>query len=231
MNYAATAAIGAAGVGQLVQRVPKVSNIIVKPTSSNYKIEDIYKETKSIIGTDASIQMKKIIKSNGKIIVQCANNDDVKKVAGFINKNSQQKFVSDMEKMKQPKVKVVGVDIDMNMENTDQISNDIYVRNGWNDLRDKMSIKVVYTYVDKKRMTNVILEVNCLAYEMIMREKKMYVGCNKCAVFDDFNIRVCRKCGNFNHSSRKCEKMICMICSENHYAKDFTSKDKPLCIY
>lgn len=74
-----------------------------------------------------------------------------------------------MEKLRNPRVKVVGISGDFE---TADLLEDIKVRNGF---QDSVGIEIVHTYRRKYRMT-AILEVTPEAYQQIMLKSKLYFG-------------------------------------------------------
>lgn len=118
---------------------------------------------------------------------------------------------------------MVGID---NESADDNLENDIIKRNeiqtGDGDL------KMVHKYVNKNtNKTTAVLEVTQEAYKQIKKEKKIYVGWQRCLYHDDFNVNMCNKCCRFNHSQKKCKnKPVCWKCAYKHEGKDCTSEVK-----
>lgn len=81
-------------------------------------------------------------------------------------------------------------------------------------------LKVVHTYMRGER-TTVILETTPDAYQQIMEKSKLYIGWQKCPVYEDLNVGICYKCCGYNHNSKRCSKKeICAKCTGEHRTSD-----------
>ena len=50
-----------------------------------------------------------------------------------------------------------------------------------------------------------------------MKDKKIYIGSQRCKIFDEFNLNICYNCCNYNHNSKKCTNdKKCPKCAEKH---------------
>lgn len=81
MKFTTTTKTGQLVYGQ--NPAPKVTNKIDNPTSTKHKIYNIYKETKSIIEEDRTLQMKKIVKAKDKILAKCVKKKDSQKILKY----------------------------------------------------------------------------------------------------------------------------------------------------
>lgn len=126
-------------------------------------------------------------------------------------------------------IKVINIDYDLGNENIENIKEDILIRNDLKDEADKFDIVYKYLNEDNKIWT-IIVEVSSYSYAKIMDTKKLYVGTNRCPVFDDFNLNICYKCSKYGHSSKKCRNNeICGYCAQNHSSKNCQQKDDTKC--
>lgn len=70
-------------------------------------------------------------------------------------------------------------------------------------------LNFVHAYKSEKSKTaSLILKVNALAYTYIMKDKKIYVGCSRCKLYNEFKVNLCHKCCEYNHSTKSVRLMI-----------------------
>ena len=126
------------------------------------------------------------------------------------------------------------IDIDLILAKKDfaHIENEIKSRN---ELPDDAYVKVIHVYSSPK-YTNLILEVNATAYEIIMKEGKIDIAYSRCKVHDDYNINICHDCCNYNHSFKSCckkkdVKQCCTYCAGNHSYTIGENKQALKCIH
>lgn len=69
---------------------------------------------------------------------------------------------------------------------------------------------------DQKQEKSIIAQVSSKAYTKIMKYRVVLIGYQNCWVFDDFNDRICEKCG-YVHSFKKCPRnLTCPKCAGIH---------------
>lgn len=165
-------------------------------------------------------------RNNGSIAVKCSDRNDVSVVQAALVQKMGPDFDVCLEKLQKPRLLVAGVENDMTLE---QLRQDIYERN----LLAEADISVVHAYKNAKNPSrrNIILEVAASAYAKIMCDGNVFVGWQRCKVYNDFNIGYCFNCCGFGHSSKKCaNEAVCGKCARNHSTRDCTlAKDAPPC--
>src|SRR5580765_111126 len=71
---------------------------------------------------------------------------------------------------------------------------------------------------------SLILEVDEMTHELMLKRIKINIGWNKCPVFEYYNVKRCYKCWGFRHIAKNCSKLdTCHKCAGNHLTNDCTS--------
>ena len=208
----------------------QIPDIVVKSTNSN-ETEDILNHVKTIIQKDIILPIKSVFKrKDGSVIVKCTNKEDASKTIEELDKKMSIPHNIDIDRIKNPRVKVVGIKNEMNQK---EMQSDINQRNfSFSD--NKCIVKHNFKNVNNKQQT-AILEVSSDLYLQIKNNKwRIYVGHQCCRVYDDINLKPCVKCGRFGHSWKKCtNNIVCILCSGNHEYKKCKSQEHKCvdCIY
>ena len=115
--------------------------------------------------------------------------------------------------MHDPIIKIVGIDPDY--EDYEELESDIIKRN---NLSDNEKLKILHVRSGKTKETQTALvQINREAYKKIMNERKIYAGCRRCTVYDEFNINRCFNCHTYGHSNKNCKnKPTCSKCAGEH---------------
>ena len=77
-------------------------------------------------------------------------------------------------------------------------------------------ISIVYKTKIKKKLFNLVIEINSFVYEKLQTNRKISIGWSCCPFFDDLGIVRCYSCWSYGHFARTCNKIACPTCSENH---------------
>lgn len=204
-----------------------IPNILVTPKDGK-DINKVALDTKKILTQNSTKQIDKITVSKSKVIVKCKNINDVEEVEKIIITNCHNQVDATTEKMKKPRLKVIGIDPGLNLDDTTKLKNDIIIRNL---LPDNSDINIVHTYKNQKSKTStIILEVNAEIYALIMKTGKIYIGCSRCKVYNDFNTNICYNCCGYNHSLKGCKREVkCYHCAGNHSGKDCSNNEELKC--
>ena len=166
-------------------------------------------------------------KNKDKVIIQLVKEPDVIKTKNLIENSIVNNFDIQVENLRNPLVKVVMIDLSINSK--EQLEEEIKKRN---ILDESQKIKVNYIYqIKTKKTQTAIVELNREAYASIMKERKIYIGCQRCNVYDEFNVKRCFKCNSYGHSKAKCtnnpkyEK-----CADEHTSEECKNESNILCI-
>lgn len=130
-----------------------------------------------------------------------------------------EKYEIEEQTMKLPRIKIVGVQNEMSMND---LENDINRRNFE---QQNSKCKIIHIFKNRNNSQSVLAEVTSELYSDIVNSgMKLYVGHQCCRVYDDFNISPCPKCGRIGHSAKKCSNAVtCFKCGENHQTNECTA--------
>lgn len=209
--------------GRESTRVPVV---IVKPPQNIPKEEVLLKVTnhlqkKVIVPVDHVAQRK-----DGSVAIRCRQSSQVTKTEELLTSALGSSFEVKTEALLKPRVMVVRIDTEQDL---DSLVNDINARSFQDFESDCSGIHAFRS--KKKNLLNVIIELSPELYAQVRRNNyKLYVGHQKCRVYDDLNVKLCYKCGRFGHSSSKCRnEACCLYCAEAHEAGECRNWTKLKC--
>lgn len=210
---------------KLTKNIPK---IIVEP-STTQNAEELTCEIKKLLVDKKNINFKKLLTTKqNKIIISTTNTvnvDEFKEMLSSVTADAK----IEQEEINKPRLKIVGAELFDKLESNTDIISDIRERNTF---QESDQIDIVHKYLnDKNKKWTMIVEVNSGAYLRIMKNKKIFVGCCNCTVYDDYNVNICYKCNRYGHSSKKCtNNECCRYCAGEHASKDCQQKENLQCI-
>lgn len=89
--------------------------------------------------------------------------------------------------MKKPKIKIVGITNNLNLED---IEADIIMINNLEEVESQF--KAIPMYENKTQNTKtVVIETLKINYREIIYRGKLYVGCQSCKIYDDYGFAQC----------------------------------------
>ncbi|XP_011694553.1 PREDICTED: uncharacterized protein LOC105453951 [Wasmannia auropunctata] len=123
-----------------------------------------------------------------------------------------------------PKIKVVNVG-DEEMQLKDETLVDTIKKQNTIDSRDEeFCIKIVKRMI-KDKGGSLILDVDEMTHELILRKDKINIGWRKCLVFDHYSVKRCFKCWGYYHIAKDCKRQeTCNKCAGNHKASECRAK-------
>lgn len=202
--------------------VANVPNVIV--TSAD-DIEKAYSQVKLKLKENKNVHINNLFKVNNKIILKCKTIEDNLKTIEILNDINE--ITAAQEELKNPKIKLVGIDSDVTAISNEDILDDLAIRNDFS----KHSCEIIHKFQNKKnKKGTLLLRVNSQLYSKVMIDRRMYFGFNRCIVYDDHNVSMCLKCCRYGHTEKKCRnKSTCIICSGPHHFKECNDKNKHDC--
>ena len=179
-------------------------------------MDETVKKTKDVLTEKLKVRINNVYKQGNRVIVKVENQDGSNQVADRIKEIM--KVDAKIESVTKPRIRIVGVDKDITLQDLDQLGFDIECRNNLEDIDG--CFKVVHKYLSKKSDTyTLIAEVAPSVYRTIVSgEHFLYVGVRRCKFFDDYNVNMCYKCKGYGHCAAKCRSAdyICGLCGSHH---------------
>lgn len=196
-------------------RLGKKSTLIVKARDGKV---DVLSEVKETLSGIRDVKVEKVIGVKENVtVIKFSNEKDRDRTRSIMEQSKNEQFDLKIQELKSPRIKIVGIEND-HLRGV-ELQDDIIGRN-LDAGRD--SLVVLHTYVNKKNNTlSAICEVKKETYSKIMRDKRLYVGWQRCVVYDEFDINRCFNCCGYNHSKSKCRnRKACKRCGGEHDVKD-----------
>lgn len=203
--------------------------IIIKPKRKC----DIYQAQKMIQQTlnpsELSIGIKRMRSTkNGDIIIKCPTQVEGEKLKNAaINQLADTCIVETITK-RLPRLKVVGVEKKNLSNDSNEIEQSIRKQNKW--IKDNEDLKVTYIKTfEKNKNSNATIYLECSAnlYHKAINEKKIYLGWQRCPVYEELSIQKCFTCQEYFHKTPNCNNPIaCVAYSESHDVSEWSETVK-----
>lgn len=196
------------------------SSVLIKPKKIDQKSDETKTYVKDKINpTDIAVNgIRKVAK--GAIIVECTNKQASEKLIKKLNENLSENYEVKNTEAKKPRIKIIGLST---KDENDTIVKFIKTQN---DGLDKAEMKVIKVFENKQRRGyNCILEVDGDAFRKLMKERKIFIGWDRCTIVECLDLMRCYNCSGFQHRSVECKRIkACPKCSGSHDVKDCQSE-------
>lgn len=160
---------------------------------------------------------------NGGIFIECNKNEDVTKLHNKIESVLGENYDVRKTTFRNPMIKIVGLS-----ENIDEEQLKLRIVDQNPALKD--GFKLFKLVVCKKMVTKfmAIVEVDCVSFKSIMTIKNVFIGFDKCNIYEHFRILRCYGCGDYNHVVAECKnEKVCLKCgSSTHSERDCDNNSK-----
>lgn len=196
------------------------SAALISPTPS------IVVETKDkeVVDKLKEVMSKTVMKGNrietsyGKVVIKGPDLNKLGRLRSKIGEELQIPANISKCKLTKPRVKVANIDSKIDQTT---LQKDILARNGFTE----EGFRIVHSFENRTSgKTTAIAETSTDTYRKIMETGKLYVGWQRCPVFNDDNVHVCFKCNGFNHNKKNCSTIVCYKCGDKHKAAECTSE-------
>lgn len=196
--------------------VKKVPPIIIKPKEKQEP--KITKEAikNSVNPTELSIKINSVKnKNNGVVVIGCDSEVSSKKMENALKTKMGENYSIHPGTLKDPKLIIRG----LKKQYTDE---DLYeMLKNQNDIDSGIKIIKLFESKKVKNRYNAIIQVEKTIYDKIIKEGKLNMGWEKCAVYEYTNVKRCFKCWGYNHEAKECRnKKVCPKCAEEHEEKE-----------
>lgn len=207
-----------------VTKNTQLETLIIKPIhkqdipQTRKIIEKTIKPTELQIGID-NIRHGR----DGTIIIKSATKQNIDKLKKEIEKKLSNKITTNIPKKKLPRIKIVGF---TGTDSKEQIQTNIREQNTW--IQEDDHFEITYVKKDRNKEHNLIyVECQPGIYWKLMQNKTVYIGWNRCTIYDDTTITRCFKCQDYYHKTTKCTNHeICGNCGEDHSTNDCQTQRK-----
>ena len=72
-----------------------------------------------------------------------------------------------------------------------------------------------------------LLELDGVTHQQLLEREILYLGWQRCKIFDSANVRRCFNCWGYGHTKKTCKKeQVCYHCAEKHDSNVCTKKVK-----
>lgn len=206
------------------KNVPAVIIQPINPQNATITKEEIQKkiDPKSINVSINSVKTG----NNGNLIIKCNTEEDAKKLIEVTKKQQLvSKYNVKLSQMKKPRIKIITSTENINQ---DEIEKGLRNQNKFITPEDYFKI----TFTTKNRSGNTLIFAECSGdlFKKFMVEKKVFVGWERCPVYEDLMIPKCKRCNAYDHKEINCKnKLTCPICNEEHKMNDCPRNVKKCC--
>lgn len=194
-----------------------IPNIIIKPRKPQNA-----DKTKSDIKQNIKLESLKIgIKGtrstkNGSVIIKCENKKDID-----VLKSNAEDILTDYDvqltKMKLPRFKITNYEGNLDLQSIESSLRD------QNDfIVDDDKLKITFVRKIKHKNSSIIFgECTPSLFHKFMCVKKVFIGWERCPIYEDLSIMRCFKCQELYHKNSECQnEVVCEFCAEQHEVKD-----------
>lgn len=197
--------------------VKNLPSLIIKPKVKQ-NAETTSLELKAKINPS---QLKVAIKNtrntaNGNIIIKCSNRNDLN-ILKLEAESKMENYDIQLTKMRKPRFVISGYNGDMQ-----EILLEGCIREQNNFIDEEDEFKITYIKLNKKQNSKLIFgECSPELFHKLIKTKRIFIGWESCAVYEDLGIPRCYKCQEYYHKSDVCpNNMVCEICSNEHDMKN-----------
>ncbi|KMQ86031.1 hypothetical protein RF55_15102 [Lasius niger] len=227
---------------EVVKEKKKENVIIVKP-----KEQQESEKTKKAIKQNIDIKNMPIgvskMRKGGKgaLILGCESEQELKQLKATVENKMGDKYQITEPKKIYLKVKILNVDEEEMKDEEDRVVNMIIKQNHLVEERSEFHMKILKKIIGKRNENSsvarkklgdgsLLIEVDDVTHEEMLRMERINVGWRKCRVVDYVNVKRCFNCWGFYHIARNCKRPItCSKCAGDHKDMDCKAK-KEKCV-
>lgn len=201
-----------------VMKQNKVPSIIIKPKEIQSSDKTKKELEQKINPTQLALAVKNVKQvSQGGVVVQCNDKDSLEKLQNKAVSELGQQYEIKVTKEVNPCILIVGVN-EKCLDNMDSFIRRLRNQNRQFENIPEEEITVVRQYKPRNKAAhNVVLRIPFRLFEMVCGGK-VFVGWDRCPVYEYIETLRCFKCWRYNHKAEHCNwpNRICPICSEAH---------------
>lgn len=172
-----------------------------------------------------SLSMGKTTRDGG-VILNCSGQQNIDNIQTEIQNKLGDKYSVNCPKIKEHRVKVVGIEEEEYNRKNEEIVEKIIKQNHIRHREETdFKIKILRKSNVFNKRFNIIMEVDTKTYQLFTVMEKISIGWTRCPIYSDYGILRCLNCCRYGHLSKECkEKTVCPRCSEDHELKNCNNK-------
>lgn len=201
--------------------------IIIKPKSSQQSKTTKNDVINSVNPADLSVGVSVMREcKQGAVVIGCDDEKSLNKLKTSIIDEIGDKYKVEESKLKNPRLKILNVEITDTDDDANLIKNIIAQNNIAEDYESDFKIIHKQT-VSNGHEQNVILELNPTMHKYLLKNEKINIGWKKCRITDHVSILRCFNCSKFGHYSKDCNsERTCPLCMQDHRLSECKSSEK-----
>lgn len=171
----------------------------------------------------------------GTVILGYETGEEMDKLKDVMQSKLGENYNVTESLQKKPKIKIINISEEKMELDENELIDTIKKQNGMDGSR----ISIVKKISKRKNMDDnqsrskggsIIVEVNEVTHDLMLKKEKLNIGWRKCLVFNHFSIKRCFKCWGFYHIANNCTRdEACHKCAGKHKASECREK-KNKCI-
>lgn len=209
----------------------KESVIVVKP-KNHQESETTKKVVKEKINiTDMAVGITKLKKGNkGNVILGCESKSEMEKLKVTVQNKLGEDYNIMEPKGAKSKIKTVNIEEEEIKLDDEKLLYAIIKQNKIEDEREEFHMRIIKKIAKEntrggENNGSLIIELDDVTYDELMKRGKINVGWRKCRVFDYISVKRCFKCWGYYHIAKNCVKQeSCHKCAGKHKAEECREK-------
>lgn len=204
--------------------IPNVPFIVCKPKSK----QDCSRTRKDIVDkldvSELSVGINSVLnRRDGCVLIKCNSNGSTNKMRDELASKMGENYDIKETKMRKPSIVVSNIEKDF-------FKDDIIkaIRNQNSFLEETDELDLVLAKINRNNTSQYgIIECNGSAFKKLISAGRIYIGLQRCSVWENLKVSRCYKCYGFNHKISDCKyngPTKCSQCPDSHYYKDCKSK-------
>lgn len=218
-SFAEVLGSASGGVNGVAKNTP---TLVFKPKDKQSMKKARQEICRSMDPTKLKVGVKSVkTTKQGNVVIKCATKREIDVLKEAAKTTLGGSYEVEVPKMKLPKIKIAGY---TGTKKADELGDCIRNQNSWIDTDDKLEI----TYLREKKgknETTILAECSPGLFNKMMKNKRVYIDWERCAVYENLSITRCFKCQGFYHKSSACTRgKICGNCAGEHETADCRSQ-------
>lgn len=212
-SYARATAEGSESLNYPKKITNNFPMVIIKPKKNQDSTVTKKEVLQKINPAELNIGVNNIkLAKSGNITIKCSSREDADKLKNMAVTKLKNTYEVEETKLKKPRIKIIGFTESKNEEELEQL-----IRKQNKHIEDNDELKI--TYIKKTKTVGSIIFAECspVLFNKIMYNRKLYIGWERCSVYEDIGVPQCFKCKGFYHKDTNCtNKTVCGYCGGEH---------------